>query len=415
MKILQINCLYRSGSTGKIVYDHHCGLQKWGIESVVCYANGDVFNEPNVYKISSPFEQKTQALRARFTGLMYGGCRKQTKRIISVIEKENPDIVHLHCINGYTANIYKLVTYLKENEIKTVLTLHAELMHTANCGYALDCEKWKTGCGKCPRLKEETHSWFFDRTRKSWKLMKQAFDGFENLIVTSVSPWLMERAKQSPILANKRHVVVYNGLDTSVFYPYDTSDLREKHGLTNEKVVFQATSAFNNDPNHIKGGYYLLQIAERFKDKNVKFIVAGSHEISGDIPENVVLLGRVSDQQTLAKYYSMADVTLLTSKKETFSMICAESLCAGTPVVGFKAGAPEQISLPSYSRFVEHGNLDELEDALNATLKQPFDKAKIGEEAKAVYSKESMTDDYLKIYNIFIERIYENRNYNALL
>ncbi len=399
MKVLSVNSVFRRGSTGKIVGDHHTELQKRGIESIVCYANGDEYNEPNVYKISTPLEQKTQALRARLTGLMYGGCRKQTKRIISVIKKENPDIVHLHCINGYTANIYKLVTYLKEQGIKTVLTLHAEFMHTGNCGHALDCEKWKTGCGKCPRLKEETMSWLFDRTHKSWALMKKAFDGFENLTVTSVSPWLMERAKQSPILANKRHAVVYNGLDTSVFTKHDVTDLREKHGLTDEKIVFHATPLFSSDPEHLKGGYYLLKLAERYKDKNVKFIVAGNHEITGDIPENVVLLGRVSDQQTLAKYYSMADATLLTSKKETFSMICAESLCAGTPVVGFKAGAPEQISLPSYSRFVEHGNLDELENALNATLKQPFDKAKISEEAKAVYSKESMTDGYIEIYN----------------
>ncbi len=398
MKILQINCLYKSGSTGKIVYDHHCGLQQQGVDSVVCYANGEVYDEPNVYKVSSPFEQKTQALRARFTGLMYGGCRKQTKRIISVIEKENPDIVHLHCINGYTANIYKLVTYLKKQGIKTVLTLHAELMHTANCGYALDCEKWKTGCGKCPRLKEETHSWFFDKTHKSWELMKNAFDGFQNLIVTSVSPWLMERAKQSPILADKHHVVVYNGLDTSVFTQQDVTDLKEKHGLTDEKIVFHATPLFSSNPEHLKGGYYLLKIAERFKGQNVKFIVAGNCDLPNGAPKNVILLGRVSDQKTLAKYYSMADVTLLTSKKETFSMICAESLCCGTPVVGFKAGAPEQISLPKYSKFVEHGDVDGLENALSVTLNQSFDKAKISEEAKAVYSKESMTEAFIKNY-----------------
>ena len=113
MKILQVNCLYKQGSTGKIVCDHHVGLQKRGIQSVVCYANGETYNESNVYKISNGFRQKIEAIYSRVTGLMYGGCRKQTKKIISIIEKENPDIVHLHCINGYTANIYKLVTYLK--------------------------------------------------------------------------------------------------------------------------------------------------------------------------------------------------------------------------------------------------------------------------------------------------------------
>ena len=81
-------------------------------------------------------------------------------------------------------------------------------MHTSNCGHALECNKWKTGCGKCPRFKQETKSWFFDKTHRSWLKMKKAFEGFNNLIVTSVSPWLMERAKESPILADKRHFVV---------------------------------------------------------------------------------------------------------------------------------------------------------------------------------------------------------------
>ena len=51
--------------------------------------------------------------------------------------------------------------------------------------------------------------------------MKNAFDGFDDdLIVTSVSPWLMERAKQSPILEGKKHCVVFNGLDTNIFHTY---------------------------------------------------------------------------------------------------------------------------------------------------------------------------------------------------
>ena len=60
--------------------------------------------------------------------------------------------------------------------------------------------------------------------------MKRAFDGFDDgLIVTSVSPWLMERAKQSLILQGKKHCVVYNGLNTDVFHQYDTADLRKQY------------------------------------------------------------------------------------------------------------------------------------------------------------------------------------------
>ena len=40
----------------------------------------------------------------------------------------------------------------------------------------------------------------------------------------------------------------------------------------------------------------------------------------------------------LAEYYSLVDVTVITSFHETFSMVVAESLSCGTPIVGFKAG-----------------------------------------------------------------------------
>jgi len=102
--------------------------------------------------------------------------------------------------------------------------------------------------------------------------MKKAFDGFDdNLIVASVSPWLMDRAKQSPILKDKNHCVVYNGLDTNVFHPYDAADLRQKHNCVGKKVVFHATPAFSTNPNHIKGGYYVLELAKKMPE--VQFII----------------------------------------------------------------------------------------------------------------------------------------------
>ncbi|MBO5439476.1 MAG: glycosyltransferase [Clostridia bacterium] len=406
MKVLQINCVYNSGSTGKIVYDIHSNLLNDNCESIVCYGNGPKVYETNVYKTNSNFLCKINAISSRLTGVMYGGCFFSTKKLISIIKKEKPDIVHVHCINGHMVNIYKLIEFLKNSGIKTVLTLHAEFMHTANCGYALDCDKWKNGCGKCPRLKKETSSFIFDGTHKSWVKMKKAFDGFENLTVVAVSSWLMERAKQSPILADKNHTVVLNGLDTGVFKHYDASELRDKHNLTDEKIIFHASPNFNNDINSIKGGYYILKLAEMLKDENVKIIVAGSYDASIKAPENVILLGRVSNQEELAKYYSMADLTVLTSKKETFSMVVAESLSCGTPVVGFLAGGPEQIAIKDYSDFVAQGDIEALYNAVQKTLSKNYNKEEIARKAENIYSKKSMVDGYKKIYKI-IGKQYE--------
>lgn len=408
MKILQVNCVYKNGSTGKIVYDIHSELIKKGEQSVVCYGRGANVSEENVYKTCSEVYSDINHFFANLTGVLYGGCFFSTNKLIGIIKKEKPDVVHLHCLNGFFVNIYRVITWLKKNNIKTVLTLHAEFMYTGGCGHAIDCNQWSinSGCGhsKCPRYRSDMKVWFFDRSRTMWKRMKNAFDGFNNnLIITSVSPWLMERAKQSPVMCDKVHKVVFNGVNTDVFHSYDTNDLRMWMGLSDEKIIFHATPTFNNDANHIKGGHYVLRLAEKMQNENVKFVIAGAYSEGLKVPSNVILLGKITDQTTLAKYYSMADVTLLTSKKETFSMVVAESLCCGTPVVGFKAGAPEQIAIPEYSDFVEYGDVDLLNQATKALFAKSYSKKEIELKAQRVYSKATMTKNYLNIYKEILD------------
>ena len=399
MKILQVNCVYGHGSTGKITRDIHHALLAQGFESVVCYGRGPKAGETGVHRTCNDIAGKANNLISRVTGLMYGGCYFSTRRLMRVIEKAQPDVVHLHCINGYFVSIYSLVQWLKEKKIKTVLTLHAEFMHTANCGHALDCEKWKTGCGSCPRLRQETLSFGIDNTARSFRKMKAAFDGFsDTLQVVSVSPWLMERAKQSPILAGKHHSTIPNGIDTQVFRPVDTAELGRELGLGDEKILFHATADFQDDPNHLKGGYYVLRLAERLKGEHVKVLVAGQHPAGMQVPENVILLGKISDQRRLAALYAMADLTVLSSRRETFSLVTAESLCCGTPVAGFKAGGPEAIALSDYAAFCDWADVDALEENVRAMLNHTYDRGKIAELAAKKYAKETMCEDYIKLY-----------------
>ena len=400
MEILQINNVFPVGSTGKIVYDIHNCLIDNSISSLVVYGRGEESKVHGSIKVCSELYAHLNKVRSMISGLMYGGCFFSTNKIIRLIKKTKPNVVHLHCINGYFVNVYRLVNWLKKNNINTVLTLHAEFLHTGNCGHALDCEKWKNGCGKCPRLKQETLSLFFDRTKNSWMKMKKAFEDFDNLVVVSVSPWLMNRAKQSPILKDKRHVVVLNGLDENIFYYRKNIELKKKYNIPSNKcIVFHATPGFNNDLNHIKGGYFLLELAKIMTDS--VFIVAGPYNNDFLIPKNVIMLGKVSNQNELANLYSIADVTLLVSKRETFSMVTAESLCCGTPVVGFKAGGPESIAIPDFSEFVEYGDINLLKNSITRMKNKKLDKSRISLISISKYSKKVMFEKYNAIYKEF--------------
>lgn len=68
------------------------------------------------------------------------------------------------------------------------------------------------------------------------------------------------------------------------------------------------------------------------------------------------MIGNVSVQEKLTDWYSSAVLTIITSKREAFSMSVAERLCCGTPVIGFAAGEPESIALEEFSEFISCGD-----------------------------------------------------------
>lgn len=403
MKVLQVNNVYGVGSTGKLTAEIHSKLADNGIESVVCYGRGHLVHEENVYKTCGELYSKINHLWAKTRGQLYGGCSWSTAKLISVIKRERPNVVHLQCINGFFVNIPHLLNWLKKNRIKTVLTLHAEFMFTANCGHARECERWKSGCGECPQLKTDIKSFGIDGTRSSWRKMENAYRGFgKNLVVVSVSPWLMRRAIESPFFSDKRHNVIMNGLNTEIFYRRNASEIRKRYPL-NRKIVLFVTTYLTDKSYDIKGGRYVIELAKQLENENIIILAAGNYDSSLVLPSNMVMLGRLEDQNILAQYYSLADVTVLTSKRETFSMVVAESLCCGTPVVGFEAGGPETITICKFSSFVPQGNVEALKQALLEMLNRTIDHARLEQEAKSQYSSERMIQEYIEIYRSLME------------
>jgi len=347
--------------------------------------------DPDARKLCPEICAKANNLFSRIRGTMYGGCFPETELLIRILKKEKPDVVHLQCINGYFVNIYKLVRLLKESGIPTVLTLHAEFMYTANCAHSMDCMQWQTGCKQCSRWRQETLSWFRDGTSRSFEKMRNAFSGFEErLTVVSVSPWLRERASRSRILGGMDHRVILNGVDTEIFCWQPPGEGKKK------QIVFFAAPVISDAPDHPKGGAVLLEMAKRMQD--VRFVAAGTPEIKGDMPPNVTLLGIIRDRAQMARWYRTSDVTLLTSRRETFSMVCAESLCCGIPVVGYAAGGPESVCLPFGSTFVPWGDADALEAALRRQLAQPVDNQTLARAAGERYSRKRMGQEYLALY-----------------
>lgn len=407
MKVLLLNCVYGQGSTGKIIADTRDFLIGKGVDTYVAYGNFIAENNDKIFKFGRRWETKLFSICTKLGYPQYASSPVATRRLLHYIHDVRPDVVHLHCMNGYCVNLFSLLTYLATKKIKTVVTHHAEFYYTGNCEHAFECDGYyQLQCKKCVCPRQATHTrTFLCPSHLSWKRMYNAFHLFEqrNLVFTAVSPWVKSRAAQSPVVNDYHCYVVSNGLETSVFYRRRNLDSQEiKNGF--RFAVLHVTAAFiPQEKENLKGGFYVVELAKRMPF--VHFIIVASYvKVDTKLPNNISVYGRISDQNMLADLYSVCDATLLTSKRETFSMVTAESLCCGTPVVGFKAGGPESIALKEYSKFVEYGNVSSLVNELQKILESKYDRDEFSQQARNTYSKEKMAADFLAIYKKLCDR-----------
>lgn len=406
MKVLLANCVYRHGSTGKILYDTKKYLESIGNDVVIAYGRRQKPDkgERAVYKFCSEADGYFHKILSMIGALQYRGGYLATQRLIRIIEKEKPDVVHLHCMNGFCVNIYSLLKYLSRNKKKTIITHHAEFYYTGSCGHAYDCTQWiDSECRICSMVKESTCSLFFGQTHRAWKKMYGAINEFDKdkLLFTAVSPWVKDRAELSPIVNRYRCEVVMNGVETEIFNRVENRALLENRikNLRSRIALFVTAEFRPYDKNHNKGGWYLISLADKMPDYT--FVVVATHcEVMDTVPDNVFLWGKARNQQELAELYSSADVTLILSKRETFSMVCAESLCCGTPVVGFMAGGPESIAMKEYSSFCDYGDLNSLKVCIDDVCMKNIDHNVVSVAACERFCKESMAKAYFQLYRV---------------
>ena len=282
------------------------------------------------------------------------------------MDEFKPDIVHLHEPHAYFVDLKPLFEYFTAHSIPLVYTFHCEFAYTGKCGFANGCTRWQTGCGHCPALREYPKTLFFDFTAQMWREKRALLLG-QNMVVCTPSEWLAARVRQS-FLSGFDVRVVRNGIDTALFRPRPYAHLRERHGLTDERVVL-AVAPYIMEAR--KGGRDVLRLAESMKDERVKFILIGVDDLTEEFPTNVIAMGRTENQQELAEYYSMADVFVICSAMENFPTTCLEAVCCGTPVAGFAAGGTAETAPAPVGRFTAPGDIAALRESVMAFLADP--------------------------------------------
>lgn len=406
MKILQINSHYNQGGAARIVACIHRQLSARGQESHVAYGRGQK-GEEGTYRFNTVPEVLLSAACSRFLGKNGWYNRAATRRLLSFMERVEPDVIHLHALHGYYLNFPMLFDYINSREIPCVWTFHDCHAFTGNCGYFFDCEKWKTGCGSCPYLKNYPASQWFDRTGVMWRQKRELFTQGTKKVIVTPSLWLTEQAKQS-CFGKYPCITIHNGIDTKqVFYPRDRRACREKYGFGREEKLILGIAVGYRDER--KGAKYIIQLAKNLGSGAKVILIGWNREndcllVGSDgkkIADNIVTIPNTSDADMLAEYYSMADVFVIPSLAENYATTTLEAMACGTPAVGFDVGGiPEQLT-GGRGIAVKAGDQARFDAAVESVLTGQaglMDREALSAAVREENSTERMTEAYERIY-----------------
>ena len=115
MRILMVNVVCGTGSTGRICTDLAAALEADGHEVRIAYGRGNVPEPYRQYavRIGSDTDLMLHGLKARLTDGAGFGSKKATEKFVRWIRSFDPDIIHLHNLHGYYLHLGILSDYLK--------------------------------------------------------------------------------------------------------------------------------------------------------------------------------------------------------------------------------------------------------------------------------------------------------------
>ena len=286
------------------------------------------------------FLQRDNSVRFSFS-MANTGYHLSSHRLV-----KRADIIHLHWINNAMLSLSGIQQLLQLN--KPVLwTLHDMWPFTGGCHISYECDNFQSGCGNCFYLKNPKSN---DSSRKIHATKERIFQGADIKIVT-VSNWLKKQAESSSLFKNKVIKVIPNAVDTEIFKPSGKIKNRINYNIDPAKKILLFVSSKIDHP--IKGFEYFVEAMHQLysTDENKELfecVVVGNfsrHQSinSYNIPFKTHHFDKVTKSEDLVNFYSLSDITLVTSKYESFSQVCAESMACATPVIAFSHSGPTDI------------------------------------------------------------------------
>lgn len=359
MRILQINVLCGYGSTGRIATDIHQELIADNHTSQIAFGRKTARNCDNAYKIGTTRDILLDVAMTRLFDRHGVSAKKATRDLCEWIDANHPDIIHLHNIHGYYVNIRILMSHLKAKGYPVVWTLHDCWSFTGHCAYFdfPKCDRWLSGCGSCPKRSEYPTSWFRDRSAPNYREKIDWFTGFNNLTIVTPSEWL-KKLVQNSFLSMYPIEVIHNGIDLEQFHLIDSS-LKKELGIT-KKVILGVAMVWDRR----KGLDDMIKLAELLEEDYQVILIGLDQKQINRLPNFMRGVRRTSSTSELAEYYSMAEVTVVTSYEDNYPTVVLESLACRTQVVAYRTGGIPEMAPEPYLHVVEKGDVQAIADVI---------------------------------------------------
>jgi len=401
MKVVHINTTYKYAAPGKIAKSIHDFLQHKGHVSYILYGRKDSYEDNNVKRIASKLSVYFHFVITRLFGKHGFGSTYKTKKIIKILSKISPDVVHLHNLHGYYINIRILFNYLARKKYLVVWTLHDCWPFTGHCTHFeyIDCNKWKNICYDCPQHLFYPKS-FVDRSQQNFLEKQRLFNMVDNMVIVTPSYWLQPLVKQS-FLHNYSSRVIPNGVNTNVFRQlsiekqnYYIKNLFKNSVYTDKFKILGVASGWG----WRKGFYHFLKLSNLLKKDEIIILVGVNEEQKSLLPHNIVGIERTENVEELVSLYNLADVFVNLTMEDNYPTTNLESTCSGTPVVSYDTGgSPESIS-ETTGYVVEKENIEQVRSAIDIIKSQ----------GKETFSSHCLT----KCKNHFDQQLTVNRYYD---
>ncbi len=344
-KYIEINSVC-NGSTGKIMGDIARKAKKEGYETLCIYARRKGYKDLRCVKVGGFFSFWFHVIIATLFDKQGHGSYFKTKKIVRILKKEKPSIIHLHNIHGYYLNEKVLFTYLKkEFNGKLLWTFHDCYPFTGHCPYftAVSCFKWQKECKHCPNKKRYPISWGLDASKSNFYNKKKLFMDLKNLTIITPSNWLNKLVKQS-FLGSYPVLTIPNTIDTHIFKPtYDQGLLKKYKIPASKKILLGVASIWEER----KGLMDFLKLSQKISEPYLIVLIGLSKKQKKQIEKysNILGLERTENQIELAKFYTLATYFLNLTYEDNYPTVNLEAIACGTKVITYDTGGcSEQVN-----------------------------------------------------------------------